>query len=127
MTPTLLMRMLTWPLVADGICTAPARMLLKEPRSISTSDTATGYGRISTNPIERQCFLGRDPEDMFPWGLFFAYRICGAHMQSTEKVPHGSEVVKSLREALLTIDRWWNVASVYLQLLEAQETMHLGN
>lgn len=82
--------------------------------------------RISANLIERQCFLGRDPEHMSPWGLYFAYRICGAHMRSSSKAPHGVEVVRSLREAFMTIDVRWNVAGVYLQLLEAQEAIHLG-
>ncbi|KAJ6051196.1 hypothetical protein N7499_010559 [Penicillium canescens] len=82
--------------------------------------------RISANLIERQCFLGRDPEDMSPWGLYFAYRICGAHMGSSSKAPHGIEVVRSLREGFMTINVRWNVAGVYLQLLEAQEAIHLG-
>jgi hypothetical protein len=59
--------------------------------------------RISANLVERQCFLGRDPEDMSPWGLYFAYRICGVHMRPTGKAPHGTEVLKSLREAFQTM------------------------
>jgi hypothetical protein len=82
--------------------------------------------RISANLIERQCFLGRDPEDMSPWGLYFAYRICGVHMQSSSKAPQGVEVMRSLREGLMAIDIRWNVAGVYLQLLEAQEAINSG-
>lgn len=81
--------------------------------------------RISTNLIERQCFLGRDPEDMSPWGLYFAYRICSAHMRNSSKSAHGLEVVRSLREGFMSIDVRWNVAGVYLQLLEAQEAINM--
>lgn len=81
--------------------------------------------RISANLIERQCFLDRDPEGMSPWGLYFAYRICGAHMRTSCRTPHGLEVVRSLREGFMAIDVRWNVAGVYLQLLEAQEAINL--
>ncbi|KAJ5201073.1 hypothetical protein N7449_005876 [Penicillium cf. viridicatum] len=81
--------------------------------------------RINTNLIEQQCFLGRDPEDMSPWGLYFAYRICGAHMRPSSKAPHGLEVVRKLREGFMDIDVRWNVAGVYLQLVEAHEAINL--
>lgn len=81
--------------------------------------------QISTNLIEGQCFLGRDPEDMSPWGLYFAYRICAMQMQQNKGVPNVIEVVRSLREAFQTISIRWSVAGVYLQLLEAQEAIHL--
>ena len=78
---------------------------------------------------------------MSPWGLFFAYRICVAHMRSGRETSDSSEVVKSLREILLTVDVRWNAAGisyylypflgyliidlgVYLQLLEAQEIIN---
>ncbi|AEO66360.1 uncharacterized protein THITE_2114411 [Thermothielavioides terrestris NRRL 8126] len=106
--------------------------------------------RINANLVERQCFLDRDPEDMSPWGLYFAYRICGAHShhhhhhhhhhhmrnpQLGTTTPHGtprgwaataSVVARSLREAFRAIDVRWKVAGVYLRLLEAQEAIHLG-
>lgn len=82
--------------------------------------------RIGANLVERQCFLGRDPEDVSPWGLYFAYRICGVLMRPTEKALHGTEVLKSLRETFHTISVRWNVASVYLELLEAQKAIYLG-
>ncbi|KAK1252169.1 hypothetical protein MKX08_003356 [Trichoderma sp. CBMAI-0020] len=81
--------------------------------------------RINENIIERQCFLGRDSEDVSPWGLYFAYRICGLLMRPGEKAPHGAEVLKSLHEAFQTISLRWNVASVYLELLEAQKAICL--
>ncbi|KAJ5970091.1 uncharacterized protein N7479_000009 [Penicillium vulpinum] len=81
--------------------------------------------RISANLMERQCFLGRNPEDMSPWGLYFAYRICGAHMLTSSKAPHSLEIVRSLREGFMSINVRWNVAGVYLQLLEAQEAVNL--
>ncbi|CAI7637608.1 unnamed protein product [Penicillium discolor] len=81
--------------------------------------------RINANLIERQCFLGRDPEDMSPWGLYFAYRICGAHMRTSSQARHDLEVMKRLREGFMDIDVRWNVAGVYLKLLEAQEAIKL--
>ena len=66
--------------------------------------------RINTNLVERQCFLGRSPEDMAPWGLFFAYQICGVHMRSGQVTPDSSQIVKSLRETFLAMDVRWNVA-----------------
>lgn len=47
-------------------------------------------------------------------------------MRPTEKALHGAEVLKSLREAFQTISVRWNVASVYLELLEAQKAIDLG-
>lgn len=47
-------------------------------------------------------------------------------MRPGEKAPHGVEVLKSLREAFQTISVRWNVASVYLELLEAQKAIHVG-
>lgn len=46
-------------------------------------------------------------------------------MKTTSKAPHDLEVVRSLREGLMGINIRWNVASVYLQLLEAQEAINL--
>ena len=66
---------------------------------------------IATNLVEHECFLDRNPEDMSPWGLFFAYHVCGAHMHSSHR--EGSdkpEMVKRLKEALLAIDVRWNAA-----------------
>ncbi|KAL9487894.1 hypothetical protein ACSS6W_000171 [Trichoderma asperelloides] len=84
-------------------------------------------GRISANLVERRCFLGRDPEDVSPWGLYFAYRICGVLMRPSERALHGAEVMESLREAFQTISVRWNVASVYLELLEARKAISLGS
>lgn len=64
------------------------------------------------NLTEKQCFLGRNPEDLPPWGLYFAYHICLVHIRSTRKTPASSEVVKSLRETFLMIDARWNVAGM---------------
>ena len=72
--------------------------------------------RINANLVERQCFLGRSPEDMSPWGLFFAYRISSTHVRSLREISNSSEVVKSLREAFRTIDVRWNVAGSILLL-----------
>ena len=97
--------------------------------------------RISSNLVEKECFFGRNPEDMPPWGLFFAYYICRLHVRSGGETLDSPEVVKSLRETFRTIDVRWNVAGmsyflypflryliisvgVYLQLLEAQEVIN---
>lgn len=58
--------------------------------------------------MNKQCFLGRDLEDMSPWGLFFAYRLCVDHIRSGDKA--SSKVIKSLRETLIAVDYRWNVA-----------------
>ncbi|MCJ1385696.1 hypothetical protein MMC17_008819 [Xylographa soralifera] len=76
---------------------------------------------ICMNLVDHQCFLGRNPEDMSPWGLFFAYHVCGTHMHSIRDASDRPEIVKSLKEAFCAIDVRWNAAGVYLQLLEAQE------
>jgi hypothetical protein len=70
--------------------------------------------KIKTNLVEQKCFLGRDPDDISPWGLFFAYRLCVDHIRSGEKVsgPDSSEVIKNLRETFVTINARWNVAGI---------------
>ncbi|MCJ1443426.1 MAG: hypothetical protein MMC23_003924 [Stictis urceolatum] len=78
---------------------------------------------INTNLVERQCFLGQDFEDVSPWGLFFAYHICGYHTRYKRGNAESIMLVKSLRETLLAIDTRWNVVGVYIQLLEAQEVI----
>ncbi|PYI01439.1 putative fungal-specific transcription factor [Aspergillus sclerotiicarbonarius CBS 121057] len=82
--------------------------------------------RIGANLVERQCFLGRDPADLSPWGLFFAYQICGAHMRAPERSAPLLEVVRCLKEGLLAINVRWKAAGVYLQLLEAQEAIRFS-
>ncbi|KIM97046.1 hypothetical protein OIDMADRAFT_44475 [Oidiodendron maius Zn] len=80
--------------------------------------------RIHTNLVEKQCFSCRNPEDMPPWGLFFAYHICRANMRLSRKTSKSSKTVKYLRETFLAMDARWNAAGVYLQLLEAQEVIN---
>lgn len=46
-------------------------------------------------------------------------------MQAVQKTPQAVAVMRSLREAFHTIKERWNVAGVYLQLLEAEEAIHL--
>ena len=71
---------------------------------------------ISTQLVDHQCFLGRDPEDMSPWGLFFAYHVCGFHVQSSRAASAEPGIVKSLKEAFLAIDVRWNVAGTSCRL-----------
>ncbi|KAF2801827.1 putative fungal-specific transcription factor [Mytilinidion resinicola] len=75
---------------------------------------------VSRNLVRQRCFIGRDPEAISPWGLFFAYHLCGAHIRYGRGIP---ELVKILRETFTGIDARWNAAGVYLQLLEAREVM----
>jgi hypothetical protein len=64
---------------------------------------------IKDNLVEQQCFLGRNPKSMSPWGLFFAYRVCSHHMFHSHEVQQ-QEVVESLKEGLRTIDVKWKAA-----------------
>lgn len=70
--------------------------------------------RINVNLVEQQCFLGRSPEDMSPWGLFFSYHICRAHLGSNQESSssNSSGVVRSLHETFLAIDVRWNAAGI---------------
>ena len=69
--------------------------------------------KIATNLVDDQCFLGRNPEDMSPWGLFFAYHVCGAHMHSAHREGSAEpEMVKRLKETFLAIDVRWNAAGM---------------
>ncbi|KAH6664100.1 putative fungal-specific transcription factor [Halenospora varia] len=79
--------------------------------------------KISSNLVVKKCFSGRNHEDMSPWGLYMAYRVCAFHMGSGREDPTSLEVVKGLNEGFHIIDYRWNAAGVYLQLLEAQEVM----
>ena len=72
--------------------------------------------KIRTNLVKDQCFLGRDPEDMSPWGLFFAYHVCGVHMHSSRAASEEPGIVKSLKEAFLAIDVRWNAAGTSCSL-----------
>ncbi len=62
------------------------------------------------NQVEQQCFAGRNPEEMSPWGLFFAYHICAAHVRSDREAYASAEIVKIMREGLLMMDVRWNAA-----------------
>ncbi|KAI7975029.1 hypothetical protein EIK77_001889 [Talaromyces pinophilus] len=106
---------------------------------------------VKINLTDRNCFMGRNPDDMSPWGLFFAYRICAYYISRIGQGTRSSDldkVAKSMRETLSTIDKRWNLAGmlslstsvvafvlqagsdlssgVYLQLLEAQEVMRFS-
>ncbi|KUJ08129.1 putative fungal-specific transcription factor, partial [Mollisia scopiformis] len=79
---------------------------------------------IKGNLVDNDCFFGRNPEELSPWGIFFAYHICAIHMRSSRENPASLLIVKSLKETFRAIDIRWNAAgSVYLQLLEAREVM----
>ncbi|KFY27503.1 hypothetical protein V491_00888 [Pseudogymnoascus sp. VKM F-3775] len=80
--------------------------------------------KISVNLVKKQCFFSRNLEDMPPWGVFFAYRICVAYLSSSQETPKSSTVVKKMRETLLETDARWHAAGTYLQLLEAQEVIN---
>lgn len=63
--------------------------------------------------IERQCLIGRNPETMSPWGLYFAYHICRLHMPSRQTCPASAEFVKNLRDTFEAIDVRWSVAGMF--------------
>ena len=68
---------------------------------------------IRANLVHDQCFLGRNPEDMSPWGLFFAYHVCGTYIHSNRDASNEPEMVKSLKEAFCAIDVRWNAAGTH--------------
>ena len=75
--------------------------------------------KIATNLIGHQCFLDREPEDMSPWGLFFAYHVCAAHMHISHR--EGTvepEIVKRLKETFVAIDVRWNAAGMFHFMFE---------
>ncbi|KAH8658451.1 putative fungal-specific transcription factor [Xylariales sp. PMI_506] len=80
--------------------------------------------RVNANLVEKQCFVGRNPETMSPWGLYFAYRMCRAQMSDGGRF--NNNVVASLKEGLLAVDARWNAAGMYIQLLEAWEVMSIN-
>ncbi|PVH76679.1 hypothetical protein DL98DRAFT_550977 [Cadophora sp. DSE1049] len=84
------------------------------------------YQIISTiriNLLENDCLLGRSPEEIPPWGLFYAYRIVVFHLNSREEDSGIEDVIAVLKEALKKLDARWNAAGVYLQLLEAHAVL----
>ena len=94
-------------LCSDGVSMVD-RDRSQRARVVIQQITAT----ICTNLVDHQCFLGRNPEDMSPWGLFFAYHVCGTHMHSNRETSDEPEIVKSLKEAFLAIDVRWNAAGI---------------
>lgn len=69
--------------------------------------------KISSNLVVKQCFSGRNHEDMSPWGLYMAYRVCAFHMGSGREDPTSLEVVKGLNEGFHIIDYRWNAAGTF--------------
>lgn len=61
--------------------------------------------KISANLIGAECLAYRDPEDMPPWGLFFAYQVCVSQLGSNSR-----EVLDALKAQMKSIDVRWNVA-----------------
>lgn len=63
--------------------------------------------------------MGRNPDDMSPWGLFFAYRICAYQIFKNGEgtcSPDLDQVAQSMRETFSTIDQRWNIAGIYCRL-----------
>ena len=106
-------------LYTDGVSTADRDRSLRAKVVIQQITE-----KIATNLVGHQCFLGRNPEDMSPWGVFFAYHVCGTHMHSAHR--EGSlepEIVKRLKEAFLAIDVRWNVAGTFASCLISHSTI----
>ncbi|KAF2704988.1 putative fungal-specific transcription factor [Pleomassaria siparia CBS 279.74] len=77
---------------------------------------------ITANLVQKRCFVDRDPESTSPWGLYCVYRICASFLRD-ENEPESKAMMAKLKESFYTVDRRWNAAGVYLQLLEAREVM----
>lgn len=70
---------------------------------------------VKINLNDKHCYMGRNPDDMSPWGLFFAYRICAYHTCTTGRETFGSDlakVAKNMRDTFCMIDKRWNVAGI---------------
>lgn len=65
---------------------------------------------MRTNMIDGQCFFGRYPDKMSPWGLFFAYHICAINMRVGDSSPTSTAIAQSLKEMFEKIDGRWNAA-----------------
>ncbi|KAL2263996.1 hypothetical protein VTK26DRAFT_3780 [Humicola hyalothermophila] len=62
--------------------------------------------------VKRQYLLGREPEDIPPWGLYFANRTWGALIWGPRQAPDATVIIRALRGSFCTIDAWWNVAGL---------------
>ncbi|KAK6595323.1 fungal specific transcription factor domain-containing protein [Botrytis cinerea] len=77
--------------------------------------------RIIANMSTPRSLLGRDPNSISPWALFFGYHMCVEQIRS--KDPSSHDIVVLVRKGFEEADVRWNVAGVYLRLLEAHEVM----
>ena len=68
--------------------------------------------RINANLVEGRCLSDRDPEDITPWGLFFAYHICASHMRLPQSTRDTKKIVEVLKGTFLRIDARWNAAGI---------------
>ncbi|KAF7895049.1 hypothetical protein EAF00_006863 [Botryotinia globosa] len=77
--------------------------------------------RIIANTSTPRSLLGRDLRNMSLWALFFGYHMCFEQIRS--KDPSSHDIVVLVRKGFEEADVRWNVARVYLRLLEAHEVM----
>ncbi|KAF7912691.1 uncharacterized protein EAF01_001712 [Botrytis porri] len=77
--------------------------------------------QIIANMSTPHSILGRDPKNMSLWALFFGYHMCVEQIRS--KDPSSRDIVVLVRKGFEEADVRWNVAGVYLRLLEAHEVM----
>ncbi|KAF7936172.1 uncharacterized protein EAE98_002391 [Botrytis deweyae] len=77
--------------------------------------------RIIANMSTPHSLLGRDPKSMSLWALFFGYHMCVEQIRSED--PSSHDIVVLVRKGFEEADVRWNVAGVYLRLLEAHEVM----
>lgn len=75
------------------------------------------------NLAENRCLMGRSPKEMSFWGIFFAYQILNFCARPNGHASLPTELSKAIRESFRVINTRWNIAGIYLQLLEAQEAM----
>jgi hypothetical protein len=66
------------------------------------------------NFTESICPLtSQTPEEMSPWGCFFAYQVCAVHLRAKQRGGGEEEVVKFFKEAFGVINRGWRAAGEY--------------
>jgi hypothetical protein len=68
---------------------------------------------IRINLLEKGCLFNRSPEEMPPWGFFYAYRTGVFQLKSREEDTGILEVTTALKGALRKLDTRWNAAGEF--------------
>ena len=98
-------------LFPPSLCYKGSVILNKQRASRAETVVQEITDTVNENLIRRQCFLGRDPEDLSPWGLYFAYYLCRHYIcHGSKRGAEDWKVVQNLKEGLSAVDVRWNVA-----------------